>query len=337
MAVNQAADPRDALVHLFGQQWSILLGIPTTATRLVNAPEFSGKSCLVGLFSFPDGTPAAIAQMDLPLASRIGHLLSGEKIPNICDIEAAGHMPIGMQDALNEFFNVLAGVINSAWDRRVKFTGVALLPLPQDFSEIGGIHLPFQIQFPKVAGGRLDFCGRAIAELTTAAKAQSDESNSDGLDKLAQVFSNILNAFCGRKVTITTGGLLVLRPDFIGSLATFAPHGSGLTSMLIITEIPLSAYLGAAPMMIPKGGIRDQIVKGRFDGMLNDGLHEVYNILAAPFANRKIKLEDMLWLPGTLPEPVRKLMPPNARVPALTIDIDGYGSGVMALLGDRAL
>lgn len=334
--MNQPADPRDALARSLAEQLTGMLGVTATATRLVNAPPLPGKHCVVALFSYPDGTSGAAVQLDVPLTCQIGTLLTGEKAPPIAQIEADGFIPPSMRDAISEFCNVLAGLFNATLKRRIKLTGVALLPLGSDLSEVGGIHLPCLIGIPKMSGGRLDLRGKAIEEIAAAAKAQAEETSGIDFEKLGVVITDVLSGFCGRTIKAQTGTLLVIKPDLRLSIGEYAPHG-GKTSMLIVTELSLSAYLGAAPVFIPRSAALEQIKNNKLEGTLYDGLHEVYNVLSAPYARRHIRLCGLHWQPGNIPQSVRALMPNNARLPAFTIDVDGYGTGKMALVGDCKL
>ncbi len=334
--MQQPSDPRDSLVQSLAEQLSGLLGRTAAVTRLVNAPPMPGKSGVVALFSFPDGTSGAIAQLDLSLVCQIASILTGGKPQPASYLETAGHLPADMRDAISECCNVLAGLFNTTLKRRIKLTGVAILPLQADYAEAGGAHLPCLVGFQGMSGGRLDLYGHTLDEIATAAKAQATESTIVDVKLLATTLTRVLGGFCNREVTVEPGSMLALKPDVQASVAEYAPHG-GTTSMLIISEMALSAYLGAAPMLIPRARALEQITSGKLDGTLYDGLYEAFNILAAPYAARHIRLVALHWLPGAVPPTVRSLIPSSGRLPAFTVDIAGYGSGRMALVGDCRL
>ena len=332
--MSKLYDPSLQLRRGLAAMLSGLIGEEVTATRVFNPPPLRGRTCVVALYSFMDGTSGAVMQLDLLLACQLAVVLTGDRIPPLAQIEATGKLTENSDDAIREVCNVIGGMFNYT-KRRMKLTGVSIQPVNLDTSEVGGSILPCAIAWSKMPGGRLDLRGRAVDEIMASAKEEAKAAASAGtnLEDIAKLFSGLLKDICDRKVIITTGATLSFTSDLTASVGAYAQHG-GEVAMLVVSEIGLSGFMGAAPLKIPLIFVQEQIRRGQLESTVLDGLHEVYNVLTAPYAVRHIRLSSMHWMPGKLPQSVSKLIPANGRVAALNVEIEGFGKGKMALLGD---
>ena len=87
-------------------------------------------------------------------------------------------------------------------------------------------------------------------------------------------------------------------------------------------------------MIIPYAEALEQIKTGTLKGTLLDGLKEIFNIMAGPFARKHIHFTGLHWLPGILPALTPHLhLTRAAKLHAYTVNVEHYGSGKLAFAG----
>lgn len=322
-------DPREAFGRLTATHLERLLGSATTLTRLVK-PAASAKSMVTGLFSYSDGTTAAVVQIDLHLSLLMSGLMLGCPTPPAAKVEMVGHLERDIRDALAEALNVIAALFNQSQPRRTKLTGIMLAPGSLDTEEAGAYRIDFSMSIARAGNGRIALTGPAVeASAVTAAKLE-DLSQSGGPEGLMQVCANLISSFVSKEITIEAGAPFQIEAGLRASVGVYTVRGAGKVASVAVCEMGLASMLGAVPLMISASVAQEQARDGKLAGNILDGFHEVLNVLASPFATDKIYLSDLLWIPGTLAQEVRALIPIGKRVPSWKVTIPGYGTGRMA-------
>lgn len=102
-----------------------------------------------------------------------------------------------------------------------------------------------------------------------------------------------------------------------------------------LLDLPFAFYTGAAVGLLPAGGARDMVDERDPSSMVIENLYEVLNVLTSVFdvgTNPHVKIASMYapgtGFPGDIDQVVRRL---TGRLD-LTVNIDGYGSGRLALI-----
>ena len=103
---------------------------------------------------------------------------------------------------------------------------------------------------------------------------------------------------------------------------------------LIVFDLPLSAYIGAAIGLVPPGGAETAIATGLNDN-LRDNVHEVYNIAASLFNIGEadhLRLYDVHHAGDPLPPDILVKSLTLGRREDLSVDVGGYGSGKISVV-----
>jgi len=327
-------DPRAALGNALAAQMSMLLGVKTAATWVLNPPPLGDGISTFALFSFANGTSAAAVLIDLQLSCLLGAALLGSPVVPPAHVSTMGAHPREVEEALSECCNVFAALLNAAQPQRLKLTGLVLGPADLDLEELGTCRIEYAVSITGFGAGRLVWFGRAAAAAAIMAARQEVESRAIGPEGLGDTLGQVLGHMIGRAPTFTAGARLTLPASLRAAVPVFRTRQGGIYRVGVC-ELGLAAMLGGAPMMMPKATLQEQTRAGKLSGTLLDGAHEIFNVMAAPFAHRKVYLEALLWLPGDLPADVRALVPIGGALPAWEVTVADYGSGKFAMAGLR--
>jgi hypothetical protein len=145
---------------------------------------------------------------------------------------------------------------------------------------------------------------------------------------------SVLNGLLGRDITVKSA-----TPE---SIAIDAKYVVGMYQRedakiggLVVADLSIAAYAGAALALIPVGMAKESISDGAIDEMLLENFQEVLNVGAQWFtgkASPRVALSETFPAGAKLPDDVRLVMAaPNERVD-VEADVAGYGSGRIRLL-----
>lgn len=146
-----------------------------------------------------------------------------------------------------------------------------------------------------------------------------------GVDVVAQTLKTLLR----RKVTVTQ--VTAPMPAHTPIVGVYKA-GDGALVAACLCDVSFAAYSGAAFSLIPGRVAEESIRAGRLDEALEDNYGEVLNVLSRLFAgydNQRVTLAQRVFPPAPLSAEVADADP--ARGLDVSVDIDGYGEGVLSL------
>jgi hypothetical protein len=151
---------------------------------------------------------------------------------------------------------------------------------------------------------------------------------------LPESVQRMLADLLGKPVTAkkaAPGGLSTAKPGVVAHYV----YDSGVTGSLILCDLALSSYAGAALMLLPPAAAVEGVKAGKMNETIVENIREVLNICASLFIyedKAHVRLRELYPLPGTTtPEVAKILTRPSARL-ELDVTITGYGAGKIALL-----
>ena len=148
--------------------------------------------------------------------------------------------------------------------------------------------------------------------------------------QIRDLFGELLD----REATLTPAAPQAPGPTTPSTIAVYVDDSLRI-SALIVCDLELSAYAGAALGLVPLAGAEAAIEEGALSEVLKENLSEVMNIAAsmfnAPGADH-LRLHEV--------HPAGPPLPPQLRAQALTlgrredyhIDISGYGAGHVSVV-----
>lgn len=145
---------------------------------------------------------------------------------------------------------------------------------------------------------------------------------------------DLLGDLFDREVTLSTSAPLAPGPTVPASIGVLVDDYLEIAA-LVVTDLPMSAYAGAAIGLVPAASAQACVDDGRLDDVLVENLYEVVNIVSSLFnvpGARHLKLHALHPAGGDLD--------PNLRMRALTlgrredvaVTIGGYGTGRFSLV-----
>ena len=328
-AAAAAPDPRAALGNALAAQLTTLLGTKVAATWVLNPPPLGDGISTFALFSFSDGTSAAAVLMDLQLSCLLGAALLGNTVVTPAHVATMGAHPPEVEEALGECCNVFAALLNAAQPQRLKLTGLVVGPADLELDELGACRIEYAVAITGLGAGSLVWFGRGAAPPAGLGAQQAVESRAIGPEGLGDTLSEVIGRMLGRAPAFKAGARLALPPTLRAAVAVFRTR-QGAIHCVGVCEFGLAAMLGGAPTMVPQATLSEQTKTGKLSGA-----HEIFNVMAAPFAHKKVYLEALYWLPGDLPADVRALLPIGGALPAWEVTVADYGSGKFAMAGLR--
>ena len=117
-------------------------------------------------------------------------------------------------------------------------------------------------------------------------------------------------------------------------VATYVNPSHQLT-VVVVMDLPLAAYAGAAIALVPKGGAEAAVEDSRLPPNLFDNAAEILNVLAAPIGEHcgvHVRLESTFAPGETVPPQVLSIAGSAGLREDVTLDIAGYGSGRLAMV-----
>ena len=145
---------------------------------------------------------------------------------------------------------------------------------------------------------------------------------------------DLLRELLGRDVAVTVAAPINLGP---GEKVCFAAYVDDRirTAVIVVADLPLAAYAGAAIGLIPAGGAADAVQQGTLPKSLAENFAEVLNIIVALF-NRDDAPHLRLYSthgPGeTPPSDIEAFGKVLGNRLDLSVEVDGYGSGNLSLV-----
>lgn len=113
----------------------------------------------------------------------------------------------------------------------------------------------------------------------------------------------------------------------------FYDDGAGVEGEGIwISDMALSASLGAALTLIPHGAAQDAVKSGALSGDILDNAREVANIIANCFQVKRVRLNGFFPAESQLPEPAKLLMAGKTAKLDLDVVVPGYAGGRLTFL-----
>jgi hypothetical protein len=136
-----------------------------------------------------------------------------------------------------------------------------------------------------------------------------------------------------RAVTLSPGVALAPTHKNPSTVGVYVDDRLQVTA-LVVLDLPLSAYVGAAIGLIPPEGAETAINTGLSD-TLRDNVHEVYNIAASLFNVGQadhLRLYDVHHAGAPLPPDILVKSLTLGRREDLAVDVAGYGSGRLSVV-----
>lgn len=145
--------------------------------------------------------------------------------------------------------------------------------------------------------------------------------------ELGRALSGILNK--NVKATSIKAAPWTLAKSYVG----YYDDGKGACEGVWISDLPLSASMGAALSLIPAGVAQEAVKAGQLTQDIFDNTREVANIAANSFGAKRVRLVDLVRGDAQLPEEVAHIMARPGQRLDLQIEVAGYAGGVLIFLG----
>ena len=145
---------------------------------------------------------------------------------------------------------------------------------------------------------------------------------------------DLLAELLDRDVTLAPTTPYAPGPTTPASVAVYVDD-SLMIRAAMICDLPLSAYAGAAIGLVPPGGADAAIGEGSLNDTLRDNLYEVLNIAASVFnvpGADHLRLHELHPAGPPLQPQVRLHTLTLGRREDLSVDVAGYGSGVLSVV-----
>lgn len=147
-------------------------------------------------------------------------------------------------------------------------------------------------------------------------------------DTLAKTLSKVI----GREVRGKLAKPATLPPLDKCFVATY-DDGAGALEALWVADLTLAASFGASLTLVPFGVATESVRAGKLPPELQENTREVANITANSFTEKRVRLVHF-WAPGEAISPEAKaLAASKLSLLELTLEIAGYGSGKLWLIG----
>ncbi|MGE5857134.1 MAG: hypothetical protein ACM31K_01455 [Solirubrobacterales bacterium] len=150
----------------------------------------------------------------------------------------------------------------------------------------------------------------------------------------AKQVRDLLSDLLGKDVEVTLADPMKTQPGDKVSVAIYTGDRLQLGAVMIF-DLPLSAYLGAALGLVAPGGARAAVEDGELPANLEENLGEVVNIAAALFnvpGAPHLKLHQLLAPGSPLPADVVGVLSGIGGRLDLSVEVPNYGSGRMSVV-----
>ncbi|MCU1692139.1 MAG: hypothetical protein JWM64_1230 [Frankiales bacterium] len=143
----------------------------------------------------------------------------------------------------------------------------------------------------------------------------------------------LLNGLFDRSVTVHQEPAPVLPGRGVHVVGSYV-EDTGRTRGLILCDLTLGCVLGAALALVPMPKVQEALDAGAVPQDLADNTQEVLNVAASLFndAEAHLKLKAVQVAPEPVTEDVVELLRAHPHRSDLTVEVPGYGTGVLVLL-----
>lgn len=143
----------------------------------------------------------------------------------------------------------------------------------------------------------------------------------------------LLNGLFDRPVTVHQEREPVLPGRGVHVVGSYV-EDTGRTRALVFCDLTLGCVLGAALALVPMPRVEEALASGRVPEDLADNTQEVLNVAASLFnsADAHLKLKTVHVVPEPVGEDVVELLREHPHRADLTVEVPGYGTGVLVLL-----
>lgn len=150
----------------------------------------------------------------------------------------------------------------------------------------------------------------------------------------AEDVRTVLHGLLGRDVTVRVEGATSIPLDAKYVVGLYERE-DGKVGGLVVADLEIAAYSGAALSLLPLGIAKESIDDGTIEDSLLENFQEVLNVGVRWFTakgNPRVVLAEVYPPGATLPDDVRVAMAaPGARLD-VEAEVAGYGSGRIRLL-----
>jgi hypothetical protein len=160
-----------------------------------------------------------------------------------------------------------------------------------------------------------------------------DTSLATELPQPKAVRDLLLDLF-GRDVDVTVSDAWAPMPKDMAAAAEFVDDRMTLRAIALL-DLSMAVYAGAAIGLIPAAGAQDMVEERMPTEMVEDNLYEVLNVLTSVFntaSSAHVKIAAMQPPGADLPADVAAIVRRLVGRLDLTVSIDGYGTGRLALV-----
>ncbi|MBO3086660.1 hypothetical protein [Cellulomonas fengjieae] len=151
----------------------------------------------------------------------------------------------------------------------------------------------------------------------------------------AKAVRELVEGLVGRDVQVTTGGAMLDPAEGDGTLVgAYVDDRLALTAIVLL-DLPLAAYVGAALGLVPARTAESAVAEGVLPSGLQENAGEVLNVLASLFNAEgapHVRLDTIYPPGGPLPADVATWVPAFVRRTDLDMEVSGYGPGRFSLL-----
>jgi hypothetical protein len=145
----------------------------------------------------------------------------------------------------------------------------------------------------------------------------------------------LIESLIGRDIAVTTGGPMVDPKAEAGALTgVYVDNRLNLTAIVVL-DLPLAAYLGAALGLVPVRVANEAVEESQLPEALSENAGEILNVMASLFnveGAPHIKLDSLYQPRFPIPADVAQWVLAYVRRTDLEMDVSGYGPGNFSLL-----
>ena len=151
----------------------------------------------------------------------------------------------------------------------------------------------------------------------------------------AKEVRELIEGLVGRDIAVTTGGAMIDPTADDGALlGVYVDNRLALTA-LVILDLPLAAYLGAALGLVPVRIANVAVEEGMLPEALTENAGEILNVMASLFNAEgvpHVKLDRLYEPRSPIPADVARWILAYVRRTDLDMEVAGYGAGKFSLL-----
>jgi hypothetical protein len=151
----------------------------------------------------------------------------------------------------------------------------------------------------------------------------------------AKEVRELIEGLIGRDVQVTTGGAMLDPNSGDGTLVGVYVDNRLALSAIVLLDLPLAAYIGAALGLVPVRVAADAVYESTLPAGLSENAGEVLNVMASLFNAEgapHVRLDTIYEPRFPLPADVATWVPAYVRRTDLDMEVAGYGAGRFSLL-----